>query len=395
MAPIPASISVNFISNYAGPHRVCWRIGGVGPYDCTTIVVCAGGGNPCAALIPILVDNETCDTVLFDGYVQAACELEASLNGRIPFNTSFVPVPPCHEWYVTCNAVNIPTYNVLTPGSGYIVGSLPALTILGGGGSFAAANGVVGDGGLKTFTITNGGAAYNGGGSATFTNVPAQNIVGAGVGGTLDVTVTLGVITGVVVSAAPVTSPGTGYLVTDTFDFNNAFLGGTGAGAIITVATTNTGEIQYINVTNTGAAYSSVPTTTIAPPPAGVTATVSPNMGDCPQFDFESDCDGNVIGFVPPRPLGFVYKKCSPTAPTPSADWIVTEVGCCYDCRDVIFTAIPGPIIPVRYTDCLTGALITVAVNPALPPVNVCAVNNSWFWIPTASVTATVGLVCP
>lgn len=395
MTPIPSTITVNFISNYAGNHRICWRMGGTGPYDCTTIVACTGGGSPCMATIVIMVDNETCNPVTFDGYVQATCEVEGSLSGRDPFSVIFTPVPPCRKWDVTCNAVDIPSYNVLTPGSGYIVGSTPALSIIGGGGSGAIANGVVGDGGLKTFTITNGGTGYNGGGSATFNNVPAQNIVGTGVGGTLDVTVTLGVITAVVVSPSPVTSPGTGYAVTDTFDFNNAFLGGSGSGAVITVATINTGEIQYILVTNSGSGYSSTPSTTIAAPPAGVTATVSPNMGQCPQFDFGSDCDGNVIGFVPPKDLGFAYKKCSPIAPTPPAEWVVAEVGCCYDCRTVTFTAIPGPIINVGYTDCATGELIIVPVNPASPPVTVCAVNNSWFWTPTASVSATVGAVCP
>lgn len=394
MAPIPASISVNFISNYAGFHRVCWRTGGAGPYDCTTLVSCTGGGAACSAVIPIMVDNETCTPVSFDGYVQATCELEESLNGRVAFNTVFTPVPPCREWVVTCNAVDIPTYNVLTPGSGYIVGSSPALSIIGGGGSGAVATGVVGDGGLKTFTITNGGAGYNGGGSAVFLSVPAQNITGAGVGGILDVTVTAGVITAVAISPSPSTTPGTGYAITDTFDFNNALLGGSGTGAVITVNTVNTGEIQYIIVTNSGAAYSSVPTTTIAAPPAGVTATVSPNMGQCSQFDFGTDCDGNAIGFVTPKDLGFAYKKCSPTAPTPSADWVVTEVGCCYDCRNVIFTTVPGPAINVTYTDCATGALIVASV-PNGTPLNVCAVNNSWYWTPTASVSAIVGAVCP
>ena len=61
MAAIPATITVNFTANYAGPHRVCWRIGASGPYDCTTSVTCTGGGNPCQAVITTTVDNESCD----------------------------------------------------------------------------------------------------------------------------------------------------------------------------------------------------------------------------------------------------------------------------------------------------------------------------------------------
>jgi hypothetical protein len=391
MAPVPGTITVNFISNYNGGHRVCWRTGGAGAYDCTTIVMCAGGGAPCQAIIPVTVDNETCDQVVFDGYVQAVCQVEGSLTDRIPFTVTFTPDPTCDKWDVECTSVNIPSYTIIDSGSGYTVGSNPALTIVGGGGSAAAAYGVVGDGGLKTFTITNGGAGYNGGGSAVFANVPAVNIVGAGVGALLDVTVTLGVITAVTISTGN-TDPGTGYAPADTFDFNNANLGGSGAGAIITVNTVNTGEVQYIVVTNTGSGYSSAPTVTVATSPI-LRARAEANLGQCAGFDFGNDCDGNPIGNVEPQDLGYVYKKCSSVAPTPPSGWNTVANGCCYDCVTVVFTAV-GVNADVTYTSCTTGELLTATVLVGTP-LSVCAADNSWYWDPSFTVTVGTTPGCP
>jgi hypothetical protein len=391
MAPVPATMTVNFTSNYPGPHRVCWRIGNAGPYDCSTIVNCLGGGNPCSAVIPITVDNSTCVTVDFNGYVQAACQIEASLVDRIPFSVIFTPVPPCRKWDVTCNSVDIPSYNVVAAGTNYVVGSDPIITVLGGGGSGAAAHGIVGNGGLKTFTITNGGAGYNGGGSATFLNVPAQTLTGVGVGGFLDVIVTLGVITAVTISTGN-TDPGTLYAILDTFDFNNADLGGSGAGALMTVNTVNTGNIQYVVVDNPGSGYSSLPTVTIASSPTGQ-ATITANLGQCPTFDFGLDCDGNAIGFVAAQDLGFVYSKCNSAAPTPPADWVVAENGCCYDCVTAVFDAI-GINADISYTDCTTGELISTTVVVGVP-LNACVVNNSWFWDPAFTVNVGTTPGCP
>ena len=102
MAPVPATITVNFIANYAGGHRICYRTGGSGPYTCIS-TSCAGGGTPCSGTIAVSVDNETCDPVVFDGYVQATCEDEESVNGRIPFTVTFTPNPECDAYSVACN----------------------------------------------------------------------------------------------------------------------------------------------------------------------------------------------------------------------------------------------------------------------------------------------------
>lgn len=102
----PATITVNFIGNYAGLHRICWRIQGSGnPYACTNIVDCVGGGNPCSAIISIMVDPESCDPVIYEGYIQAACNDITSDIGKVPFTVTYTPTPTCVGWTITCNNV--------------------------------------------------------------------------------------------------------------------------------------------------------------------------------------------------------------------------------------------------------------------------------------------------
>ena len=393
MAPIPATITVNFISNYAGGHRVCWRIGNSGPYDCTTIVICAGGGSPCSANVPITVDNDTCASVDFEGYVQAICEVEGSLNGRVPFSASFIPDPTCDKYDITCSAVSVEDFTITNQGSGYTVGSTPVVTIAGGGGSSATAYAEVGDGGIKTFTITNGGAGYLAGGTGTINLVPTQNITGSGVGATFTVTVTVGVITGVTLTS--IATAGSGYAVNDTFEFNNALFGGSGAGAIITVDSLNTGEIYNVVLTAPGSGYSSQPTGTVAPPPAGVTALVVVNLATCSDINLGNDCDGNAIGILPGLPLGEAYHKCTSAAYVAPAGYVAVVNGCCYDCVYGTFTnASLSETIDVAFTDCTTGAFTQVSVAPSTS-YSACMVNGSETYPADPDLTFLSAPTCP
>lgn len=100
----PAIITVDFISNYAGPHRICWRIQGSGnPYVCTNIVECTGGGNTCQALINTMVDPNLCDPIIFEGYIQATCNAEGSPTGQVPFTVTYTPDPSCKAYILTNN----------------------------------------------------------------------------------------------------------------------------------------------------------------------------------------------------------------------------------------------------------------------------------------------------
>lgn len=100
----PATINVEFIANYAGQHRVCWRVQNLitpGTYACTNIVTCVGGGNMCSTIISVMVDPESCDPIIFEGYIQATCNVEGSLIDRVPFEVTYTPIPTCAAYTLT------------------------------------------------------------------------------------------------------------------------------------------------------------------------------------------------------------------------------------------------------------------------------------------------------
>lgn len=98
----PATITVNFAANYAGPHRICWRQCSVGAYICTNVVDCVGGGNVCSATVQIMVDPESCTPVCFEGYIQATCNPEGSPVGQVYWTHNFVPNPSCNLYNIVC-----------------------------------------------------------------------------------------------------------------------------------------------------------------------------------------------------------------------------------------------------------------------------------------------------
>lgn len=129
MALVPATITVNFTSNFTGNHRVCYRLGGVGPYNCTTIVACVGGGFACSATINVIVDDEACDDYVYDGYVQATCEDALSLTGRVAWTATYTPTNACFSILFTAGGGgSAPGFNlgadVSCGGTGVVVPSV-------------------------------------------------------------------------------------------------------------------------------------------------------------------------------------------------------------------------------------------------------------------------------
>lgn len=102
MAAFSATLHVAWISNYSGNHRVCYKLLGDLVYDCTTIVACPVPGDPYIADIIVSLDNERCDDMIFEIYVQATCNAEASETGRIDASTTFVVTPTCVSYLLTC-----------------------------------------------------------------------------------------------------------------------------------------------------------------------------------------------------------------------------------------------------------------------------------------------------
>ncbi len=385
MAPTAGSITVNWTSNYAGQHRVCWRIGSSGPYDCSTLVNCTGGGSPCSVVIPVTVDNETCSTLTFEGYVQSGCEDVTSTNGRIPFSTTFVPSPTCLPITVTCSNVSLAGFEITNPGSGYVVA--PGVTITGGGGSAAAGTAVVGTGGITGLIITNPGS---GGpvGPVTYSGVASVAISTSGTG-TFDVDVTGGVISGVTV----VTS--TGFVAGDTFTFNSASIGST-TGTVITVTTEDTGTITQITLTNPGSGYTSQPSVTLSAGTATAEAILAPCAG---AWLSGNNCLGNAYSAYPIGvELGQAFDLCNTGAvdpgTIPSEFTITPSVDCCYDCVDIQITYNNPGGDPVDYAYINCNSLdisyrdfVSDTINDGDTVTISCVVNNSWAFSSTTGIT--------
>ena len=381
-------LRIIFTNTWIGLHRICWRIYTGDPtavYDCSTTVNCTSIQEWTEDITITELDNETCDDIVYEGYVQAICIDEDSLTGRIPFTSTFEPVPvDCVAYLIRCNTTSIDDIDITNVGSGYTPGSPVTITISGGGGTGADLDGVVGNGGIKTWTITDGGTAYNGSGTAVFSNIAATTITGTGTGAVFNVTVTAGVITALELVSR---ENGSGYAVSDTFRFLAADLGGnTGTEATITVNSLNTGEIQDITVNNAGSGYTSVPTAVFDSSPSGITAIGTVLMNNCTEFNY-NDCSGAISAKVGME-LGQSGIMCDNGAVGGLLDELLTGYtsvasGCCYSCNTVRFT--PSSEIDLYYTNASTGAFTKSTISTQ---TDINLVEGSYWWIPsTTSVT--------
>lgn len=387
MAPVAATLEVTFISNFAGQHRVCWRIVPNLIYDCTTITICSGMGNSCTAIIPITVDNESCDAVTYEGYAQASCEDETSLSGRTPFSITFTPSPVCDSYRVTCDNTSVASITVTNPGTGYDPLVPPVIPVAGGGGAGATATPVVN---ADTF-LTNGGVGYTPG---VYNNVPLLNVTGTGTGALATITVAAG---GNIVSffAGGITTSGSGYFPGNLFGVNNATqLGGTGTGFEAQFGP-NYGTITSISSTP-GSGYTSVPTAIIPAPAIGITALATVVLAPCPTQTLGSSCNGSAADVITGMELGQSARACMTTTPIALPEYVIIQEGCCYDCVTVDF-AVSGlsPATDIYYTDCVTHEVTVTTVAPGGTFGPICMVNNSWYWDPASSVvTVNIGVAC-
>jgi hypothetical protein len=143
---VSANIYVNFTSWFNGIHNIYWREGTTGPYTGPIPVTCIGGGNPCYGVINVMVDNETCEDVIFEGYIQAVCE--PGTNNQIPFSYTFTPTPSCTRYQITCKSVPLLGFSITGAGSIYDPLDPPStanggITILGGSGTGVVVTAIV------------------------------------------------------------------------------------------------------------------------------------------------------------------------------------------------------------------------------------------------------------
>lgn len=378
MAIVTATITVDFTANYAGDHRVCFRIQGSGdPYDCSTIVNCVGGATACQAIINTPVNTTSCDgTVTFEGYVQAICEDVLSTNGRDAFTADFVPNIVCQRNEIVCARTGVASIAVTNGGQEYVFG-LDTLTVIRDGGDAevgdaTASIATVGSGVINSVTgILAAGAGYTALDVLTVTDGG-----GAGAGATIRVDTIGG---GGTITSFTLLTNGAGYVGPFTF------IGGTGVGGTFDIQSGGVdydvfGTILTVNVTTPGL-YSIVPTITITSG-TGSGAVLTPVLADCAAYiNIGNDCAAAQVDLASGLVFGETFAACIDgglVAATP-ADYDVTEVGCCIPADTVVDTCfdyhldnLSGAPINVQYTAC-DGIDTTVAV-PATTLIAVCAV---------------------
>lgn len=361
MSLVPANITINFIANYNGAHRVCYRIGSSGSYTCITTTCSLGA---CIGMIPIFVNNETCPTIQYEGYVQAECQDISSSEGRIPFSVNFNPSPNCKLYTITCVNAPLGSAPLTNAGTNYNPVLPPDVLITGGGGTGATAVSTVGTGSIVIGSVNSitPGSGYNNG---TYT---AVNITGgSGTGGQATVVVSGGSVTSITI-----TSAGSGYQTSDTLGLNAANLGGSSPSIVAHFhIVSDYGIVRIITITNHGSGYTSLPTITIAAG-GGVQATATAVLQTCPDLSTDGCSGGVVVIPTASLPVGTVVSACNVGGPlTPGSQFTVVENGNCV-CNTVTATiGVTGSVsTQVRYFYNRKGAgvisgLLTVGGSPS------------------------------
>jgi len=389
MAPVPATLDVSFVSNFVGQHRVCWRIPPAAVYDCTTVVTCLGNGATCSVQIPIVVDDESCDPVTYEGYVQASCEDINSVSGRIPFTITFTPVPLCQSYSVSCINVPVLGTSITNAGTGYDPLNPPVVIPFGGGGAGATISNTIGG----TINITNPGTLpYTDG---FYPGIPFINLTGVGAGGTADVTVAGGVVTIVALAGIGLG----GYFPLDTFTFNDADLGGGGGTGFAGEFGVDFGTLTLITLVTPGNGYTAAPALIYpAPLSGGIPITADSILDVCPDQLLGQSCDSSAGDNLTGMALNQVAMACMVALPNPPplSNYLFTPMGCCYDCNQVSFLVNGlSPAGTLVYTDCATHELVYVPFIPGDSIGPICMVLNSWFFTPGSIITTGVGETCP
>jgi len=391
MAIITATITVDFIANYVGDHRVCWRIQGSGsPYDCSTIVNCVGGGAACQAIITADVNDTSCDgDIIFEGYVQSGCETEPSFDGRIPWSATFTPVVTCLRQELLCLYGGI--VSVIPTVVGYHYTLADTINIIRDGSDAQVDNGTLSIGTVGDGIITSVDPLLNQGTGYVVNDV--LNIVD-GIGAGTGAQITVNTIGGLgEITAFTLTNPGTDYVG------NLTLAGGAGSGAILGVVTFKVfGSILSLLIGIHGK-YEIIPTITITTA-NGMNAAIDVELESCATFvNIGTDCNAVNIDITNKIEVGSVFAVCSPVAIVPPNKFQVTQIGCCVAedsasdvCFDYTFnnTSLSGVSIDV--VTC--GGDYQLQVVPASTSIQVCLIEGGYADPEFTGFTITQGAAC-
>lgn len=384
MSLVPINIQINFNASYAGQHRACYRKVGTIPYTCV-LGSCSIGA--CQINIPVFVDNETCPSVQYEGYVQPICQDINSTTGRAPWTLTFTPTPACQNYVVSCNSSGVASITMTNKGLGYDPLSPPAVLFTGGSGSGAAGTAVVGFGAITSIAISGAGTGYVNG---THTNVRLTGGTGSGAKATV-------VVSGGIVISITITTAGTAYLSTDVLGVNTTDMGGAPVVAATFTIGSDYGKVNSVTITAAGSNYTSAPNVTIAPPASlGTPATATSTLSACPDF-VGNGCNGSPVTY--PQgvvPVGSQVSICSiagpPVIPTNMSSSLQGNCLCSCTLATIGVSGPNGTTVKYFYNACdgaVKTGLLTVGGSPSA--LIACIVTGSLvFQIITPGTTGTV-----
>lgn len=393
MTPIAGALTITWTNQYVGNHRICYRQVTAPPsaFVCINNIPCPNPpGTVNTYTIPVVVDNDSCNPVEWEVYVQASCEDEASANGRVYVspNPEFTPDPTCLAQSFTCSQVPL-------------LGSpTPIFDIIDGGSNYAGTETATVGGSPATITI---GAASP---TAMLISFPGSCLVdgvypgvtpsiNTGIGtGTFTITVTANVVSAIVADpGCTLFAPG------DQLTFNSATLGcvlpcpcNATNNPVVDVTATDFRQVVAINFTPT-TFYSSPPIVVINPPTFGPgdTAVAVALLGNCPNaWDAGINCLTNDLGNFPIEvALGLSFNICyedgdyngTETIPDLFNNYgylLANPADCCFECVDIQVDNQSGGGIEFSYIDCVSKDIVGVTIPDGSDPVYTCVVNNSW-----------------
>lgn len=355
-----ATLTINYIANYAGNHRVCYRQVGTTNYCCLTHVVttigpqtftidfsvpadyCFGTANEVA----VPVETE-CGPYEYEGYVQPGCEPEGSLLSITPWGPiSFTQDPSCLSYDVECTTSFV--QSITLTNSGYALEDFPTYTFTGGGPCSTPPTITI-----DSMTVTNGSIAVGDPGTGYQVGEILTMVGGVGTAATFTVTAIQG--------GGP-----TGPLAAITLATAGSY---TTLPAVYPATTTATGSagpndasfylfygVEAITLTNNGTACTS-PVSITFNTSAEIAPTADVTMAPCPVITTPS------CGTTTTVQIGFTHSVvfCESTG-TPVLDprYTVTPQGTCCDCKKATVTLIGGgiPVPYVYYTDATTNNVV-------------------------------------
>lgn len=356
-----ATLTINYIANYAGNHRVCYRQVGTTNYCCLTDVVTTIGpqtftidftvpadycdGTPNEVVVPVETE---CGPYEYEGYVQPACEPEGSLLSRTEWGPiSFTQDPVCLSYDVECTTSYIQSITLTNPG--FAIHDFPTYTFTGGGPCSTPPDITIDSMYVTNIEIENSdrGTGYQVGEILTLVGgvgIPATFTVtaiqGGGPTGPLQ---SVSVLTPGSYTTLPAVSPAT-TTATGSAGPNDASFKVYYAVESITLTDNGTACTSPVSISFSISGGEVVPTASITMAPCSVITTPSCGTSTTVQ-----------VGFT--QSVVFCESTGTPVLP---AEYTVTPQGTCCDCKKATVKLIGGgvPVAYLYYTDATTNNVV-------------------------------------